>query len=104
MLNKTSRHTAVADVPADNPAGTMDRFMKGLRVVLAVPKRRLHQRAAKSDVRLDRMMAATVVHSLRPFLTVVWSCLLLAVVGLAFLAFVMFWGYGWHYTREWFSR
>jgi len=31
---------AVADVPADNPQGTMDRFTAGLkRVICATPKR-----------------------------------------------------------------
>ena len=39
MLKKASRKSAVADVPADDPVGTMDRFAEGLRRVLAAPKR-----------------------------------------------------------------
>jgi len=41
VLKKASRKNDVVDVPADNPAGTMDRFRAGLRRVLEakrVPK------------------------------------------------------------------
>lgn len=34
----------VVDVPADNPAGTMDRFTEGLRRVLATPKPHVKRR------------------------------------------------------------
>jgi len=44
-----SRKNDVADVPADNPVGAMDRFTDGLRRVLAAPKERIttHQRRRK---------------------------------------------------------
>ena len=46
---------------------------------------------------------------LMPILTTIWYNVLLVVLGLSFLAFLMFWGYGWGYTRwylwdSWFSR
>ena len=40
MLKKASRKNDVADVPADDPVGTMDRFTDGLRKVLSVKKKR----------------------------------------------------------------
>ena len=39
---------------------------------------------------------------LRPTLTGVWAYVLFVVLGMTFLAFFMFWGYGWHYTKWWF--
>jgi len=39
VLKKASRKNDAADMPADNPAGTMDRFADGLRRVLTAPKR-----------------------------------------------------------------
>lgn len=39
-----------------------------------------------------------------PVATGLWYYVLFVVLGLAFLAFIMFCGYGWEYTRTWFSH
>ena len=38
MLKKPNPKTAVVDVPADNPEGTLDRFTDGLRRVMDATK------------------------------------------------------------------
>lgn len=38
MTTKPHKLKSPPDVPADNPVGTMDRFTKGLKRVLAAPK------------------------------------------------------------------
>jgi hypothetical protein len=52
VLKKPSRKSPEArDVPADDPAGTMDRFTDGLRRVLSVPKARQPAKIAKRKTR-----------------------------------------------------
>src|SRR5882672_4020981 len=53
---KASRKNAVVDVPADNPAGTMDRFTAGLSRIPAAPKTpeyRSHQWKARKKAPHD---------------------------------------------------
>lgn len=38
MKNDSRNSRVAADVPADDPVGTMDRFTEGLKRVLAAPK------------------------------------------------------------------
>jgi hypothetical protein len=39
VLKKATRNKGAVDVPADDPAHTMERFTDGLRRVLTAPKR-----------------------------------------------------------------
>ena len=53
-MKKNPSRKSAADVPADNPEGTMDRFNAGLRRVLAVTKRNKTKRSALVGRRQSR--------------------------------------------------
>lgn len=51
-MKKDSRNlSAVPDLPADDPVGTMDRFTDGLKRVLASPKIDIHKKTTTRKAR-----------------------------------------------------
>jgi len=53
MRHTTKNKTAVKDVPADNPEGTLDRMAEALKRVIAVPKSAITKKGSAHQQRKE---------------------------------------------------